>query len=192
MARLYLFSVFERLWHWFQVVVVTILLLTGFDVHGSINIMSFHDAVEWHNAAGIAWAVGTPFFLFWLVITRQWQHYVPTSRKFFETARYYAWDIFWNRDHPFVKTEQEKHNPIQRLAYLGLFLFIAPVQILTGIAYWLWRSLDWSWLSLQTLAFIHILFAFAILGFLIVHVYMVTTGKTLLEYVRAMVTGFKD
>lgn len=191
MAKLYLFSAFERLWHWFQVIVIAILFVTGFDIHGSINLMSFHRAVDLHNIAGLAWAIGTPFFLFWLVITRQWSQYVPTSRKFFETARYYAWDIFLGKDHPFEKSEAEKHNPIQRLAYLTLFLIIGPMQIVTGILYWQWRGAGLEFLGLRNVAFLHIVFAFAILGFAIVHVYMVTTGKTLFEYVRAMVTGYK-
>lgn len=192
MERLYLFTVFERLWHWFQVIVVSILLFTGFDIHGSYHLMSFKSAVEIHNTAGLVWAVGNPFWLFWLMITGQWAHYVPTSSQFFETARYYAWDIFWNRDHPFEKTESEKHNPIQRLAYLGLFLFIAPVQIVTGILYWQWSAVGLTFGGIKMTATIHILFAFAVLGFVIVHIYMITTGKTLLEYARAMVTGFKE
>ena len=192
MAKLYLFTVFERLWHWFQVIVVAILLVTGFDMHGSIDVMSFHTAVRVHNTAGLAWAVGTPFFLFWLIITRQWRHYIPTSKNFFATARYYAWDIFWGSDHPFEKTETEKHNPIQRLAYLALFLFIAPVQILTGLIYWQWRASGLEFVGLRNVAFVHIAFAFALLGFMLVHVYMITTGRTLLEYFRAMVTGVKE
>ena len=192
MAKLYLFTVFERLWHWFQVVVVTILLITGFDIHGSVNIMSFHTAVDIHNKAGIAWAIGTPFFLFWLLITRQWSHYIPTSRNFFATAHYYAWDIFLGKDHPFEKSESEKHNPIQRIAYLMLLLFIGPIQIITGLIYWQWRELGLEVLGLRNVAFLHIVFAFAVLGFAIVHVYMITTGKTLFEYVRSMVTGYKE
>ncbi|MDD2942006.1 MAG: cytochrome b/b6 domain-containing protein [bacterium] len=192
MAKMYLFTVFERLWHWFQVIVVTVLLLTGFSIHASINLMPFADAVRIHNIAGLAWAVGTPFFLFWLVITGQWKHYIPTTKKFFAVARYYAWDIFWSTDHPFVKTETEKHNPIQRLAYLSLFLFIAPVQIISGVIYWQWHNLGLGFLGLRNLAFVHILFAFAILGFVLVHVYMITTGKTLLSYIRGMIHGFVE
>ena len=192
MARLYLFTVFERLWHWFQVIAVFVLLVTGFDVHGSLDLMPFETAVRVHNTAGIAWAVGSPFFLFWLAITGQWSHYMPTARNFFETARYYAWEIFFGKDHPFEKTEDEKHNPIQRLAYLALFSFIAPVQIFSGVVYLYWRSAGLGFEQLRNLAFLHILFAFAVLGFLLVHVYMITTGKTLFEYIRAMITGFKD
>jgi thiosulfate reductase cytochrome b subunit len=191
MAKLYLFTVFERLWHWFQVVVVTLLIITGFDIHGSWDLMPFKAAVHLHNIAGIAWSVGTPFFLFWLIVTNQWRHYIPTTKNFLATAQYYAWDIFLGRDHPFEKTEQEKHNPIQRLAYLALFLFIAPIQIITGILYLQWRYFDLEFLGLQNIAFLHIFFAFALIGFAVVHVYMVTTGKTLLEYVRAMITGWK-
>lgn len=192
MARLYLFSVYERLWHWFQVSAVTVLFITGFDIHGSIDVMSFEKAVHVHQIAGVLWTIGTPFFLFWLVITRQWKHYVPTSQKFFATARYYAWDIFRGKDHPFEKSETEKHNPIQRLAYLALFVFIAPVQIVSGILYWQRRNLGLESLDLRNLALVHIGFAFLLLGFVVVHVYMITTGKTLFEYLRAMVTGFKE
>ena len=48
------------------------------------------------------------------------------------------------------------------------------------------------WLKLDTLAFIHTAGAFAILCFIIVHVYMTTTGHTVTAHVKAMVTGWED
>jgi len=41
-------------------------------------------------------------------------------------------------------------------------------------------------------ALIHIAGAFAILSFIVVHVYMITTGHTLFAHTRAMITGWEE
>jgi hypothetical protein len=49
-----------------------------------------------------------------------------------------------------------------------------------------------SWLSLQAVARVHTAGAFAILSFLVVHVYMTTTGHTIFAHIRAMITGWEQ
>jgi thiosulfate reductase cytochrome b subunit len=41
-------------------------------------------------------------------------------------------------------------------------------------------------------AFIHMAGAFAILSFVVVHVYMITTGHTIFAHTRAMITGWEE
>jgi thiosulfate reductase cytochrome b subunit len=48
-----------------------------------------------------------------------------------------------------------------------------------------------EFLSLRTIAMIHLALAFAVLVFLIVHVYMTITGYTILGHVKSMVTGWE-
>ena len=50
----YIYSRFERFWHWSQVLLIFFLLLTGFEVHSSFSLFGFENAVNWHNIA--AWA----------------------------------------------------------------------------------------------------------------------------------------
>ena len=33
--RVYIFKAFERFWHWSQAALIILLLLTGFEIHGS-------------------------------------------------------------------------------------------------------------------------------------------------------------
>ena len=47
-------------------------------------------------------------------------------------------------------------------------------------------------LSLPTLSALHLLSAFLILVFLIVHVYMTTTGDTPLSHIKTMITGYEE
>ena len=94
------------------------------------------------------------------------------------------------------KRKDAKHNPLQRLTYLGLSAVLLPVQMLTGLLYYLYN--DWDaygiagWLDLGTLAVIHMAMAFLILSFLIVHVYMTTTGHTITSHVAAMFSGWEE
>jgi thiosulfate reductase cytochrome b subunit len=49
-----------------------------------------------------------------------------------------------------------------------------------------------GWLSLGSLALLHMAGAFALLAFLVVHVYMITTGHTVTAHTKAMITGWED
>ncbi len=85
---------------------------------------------------------------------------------------------------------------MQRLAYLGVMLFIGPLLWITG---WLYLFYDqwgtWGldrYLSLAGVAFFHVLAAFMMLLFLIAHLYLVTTGHTPTAHIRAMITGWEE
>jgi thiosulfate reductase cytochrome b subunit len=66
--------------------------------------------------------------------------------------------------------------------------------MLTGFLYWGYNSWnDWglTFLSLDVLAMVHLAGGFALLSFLIGHVYMTTTGHTIMAHIRAMITGWE-
>lgn len=195
LVKVYLYTRFERFWHWVQAVLIGLLLITGLEAHGTYTLLGFRRAVEWHNAIGITWLVLFVFIVFWLLTTGQWKHYVPTSRKLVEVARYYAGGIFRGEPHPVPKRPDAKHNPLQRLAYLGLAAVLLPVQMVTGLLYWGYNDWDaWGvgFLGLGAVAVLHTLVAFAVLAFLVGHVYMTTTGHTLTSHIAAMFTGWEE
>lgn len=192
---IYLYSRYERLWHWLQALLIVLLLVTGFEIHGEFSLFGFQAAVEIHNFAGLAWLIAFAFFVFWIFTTGEWRQYVPTSRKMLEVMRYYAVGIFRGEPHPVPKRREAKHNPLQRLTYLALAAALLPVQMVTGFLYWgynSWPAWQLGWLSLGTLAFLHMAGAFAILSFLVVHLYMITTGHRVLTHTKAMITGWED
>lgn len=194
-VKVYLYTRFERFWHWVQAALITLLLLTGLEVHGTYSLLGYRRAVEWHNFLGITWLVLFVFIVFWLLTTGQWKHYVPTTRKLFEVARYYASGIFKGEPHPVPKRPDAKHNPLQRLAYLGLAAALLPVQMVTGLLYWGyndWKAWGLEFLGLSPVAVLHMLGALAILAFVVGHVYMTTTGHTLTSHIAAMFSGWEE
>ncbi len=193
--RIYLYTRYERFWHWLQAALIIILLATGFEINGSIRLLGFETAVRVHNATGITWLIAFAFFAFWIFTTGEWRQYVPTTRKMFAVVRYYAYGIFRGESHPVPKRRDAKHNPLQRLTYLSLAALLLPLQMVSGLLYWLynsWTDYGWAGLDLALVAVIHTALAFAILSFFIVHVYMTTTGHSLVTHTRAMITGWEE
>jgi thiosulfate reductase cytochrome b subunit len=194
MVNFYLYTRYERFWHWFQSVLIIILIITGFETQGLYTLLGFHAAVEVHNFVGLAWLISFAFFVFWVFTTGEWKQYIPTTRKMVEVIKYYAWGIFKGEPHPVPKRKDAKHNPLQRLAYLSVAAFLLPIQMITGFLYWGYNDWnDWglSFLSLNVVASIHLAGGFAIVSFLIAHVYVITTGDTIMAHTRAMITGWE-
>ncbi|MEJ5360108.1 MAG: cytochrome b/b6 domain-containing protein [Desulfobacterales bacterium] len=195
MVNVYLYTRYERFWHWLQSGLILILLVTGFETHGLFAWLGFKRAYEIHNYAGLFWLVAFAFFVFWVFTTGEWRQYVPTTRKLFAVIRYYLFGIFRGEPHPVPKRKEAKHNPLQRLVYLGLAAFLLPIQMASGFLYWSYNSWgDWGlgWLSLPVIAAVHLAGAFAILSFLVVHLYMITTGHSLTAHTRAMICGWEE
>jgi thiosulfate reductase cytochrome b subunit len=195
MNNIYLYTRYERFWHWLQMVFIFILLITGLEIHGVYALFGFERAVEIHNFTGISWLIAFAFFVFWVFTTGEWKQYIPTTRKMLEVIRYYSYGIFKGESHPVPKRKDAKHNPLQRLTYLSLAAFLLPIQMVTGFLYWGYNSwTDWGFggLPLGLVALVHMAGAFAIFSFIIVHVYMTTTGHTIFAHIKAMITGWED
>jgi thiosulfate reductase cytochrome b subunit len=194
MVNTYLYTRYERFWHWLQTVLVIILLLSGFEVHGLYTLMGFQQAVDAHNFTGLTWLIAFAFFTFWIFTTGEWKQYIPTTKKMISVSRYYAWGIFHGEAHPVPKRKDAKHNPLQRLVYLSLAAILLPLQMLTGFLYWgynSWENWGLGFLSLEFIAAVHMIGAFAFLSFLVVHIYMTTTGHRLTTHIKAMITGWE-
>lgn len=192
---IYLYSRYERFWHWLQALLILVLLATGFEVNGAWTLLGFETAVTVHNYTGLTWLITFAFFVFWVFTTGEWRQYIPTTKKMLAVIRYYGYGIFRGEPHPFPKRKDAKHNPLQRLTYLSLAALLLPVQMTTGFLYWgynSWSQWGFSWLSLEIVALVHLAGAFAILQFLVIHIYMTTTGHSLFAHIRAMITGWEE
>ncbi len=167
--------------------------MSGFEVHGSYNLLGFENAVTLHRTA--AWSLVTlwVFTLFWHLITGEWKQYIPTLKKVDAMVKYYLLGIFIRAPHPFRQTMLIKHNPLQRLAYLFQWVIISPTIWITGWVYLFYASWqDWGldqYLKLEDVAFFHAMGAFMMLIFLIAHLYLITTGKKVWSHMKAMITG---
>ena len=193
--RVYIFKLFERFWHWSQAGLIIFLLLTGFEIHGTYTVFGFASAVAYHTIA--AWAlVGLWIFaIFWHLTTGEWRHYIPTTEKVFAIAKYYSSGIFKHESHPFKPSRRNKHNPLQRLAYLAILTMLSPLIWITGWLYLFyadWPAWGLSRLSLEWIAVGHTVGAFLMLAFLISHLYLATTGHKITSQVKAMITGWEE
>jgi thiosulfate reductase cytochrome b subunit len=187
LKNIYLYARYERFWHWLQTALIILLLITGFEIKGLYSLFGFETAVEVHNFVGNTWLIAFLFFVFWVITTGEWRQYVPTTKKMFAVVRYYLYGIFRGEAHPVPKRKDAKHNPLQRITYLILAAILLPVQMVTGLFYWGYNSWpEWglSGLSLEVVAMV--------LSFVIVHIYMITTGHTILAHTRAMITGWEE
>ena len=193
--RIYIFKGFERFWHWAQAALIITLLLTGFEIHGSYKLFGFYKALDTHTTAAWALIGQWVFAIFWHVTTGEWRHYIPTTDKLLVIARYYASGIFRGEPHPFKPSSLNKHNPLQRLTYLGILVCVSPLLWITGwllYFYGSWKAWGLETLSLEAVAVAHTVGAFLMLAFLISHLYLVTTGRTPTAHLKAMVTGWEE
>ncbi|MCW8801606.1 MAG: cytochrome b/b6 domain-containing protein [Desulfobacter sp.] len=194
MSNEMIYTRFERLWHWALALLIVPLLVTGFEIHGTYHWLGFEKAVDTHIV--FAWILMglLVFVIFWHMTTGEWKQYIPESKsKLMAMVRYYMIDIFMGGGHPFHQSRASKLNPLQRLAYLSLHLLITPVTWVSGLLYLFYPSwADWGleWGSLTVVALVHVAAAFAMLAFLIVHLYLaITTSEKPFGYVKAMITG---
>lgn len=198
MQRVYIYKGFERFWHWMQASLIMFLALTGFEVHGSISVFGFEKAVYFHRFASWLLIVLIVFAIFWHFVTGEWKQYIPTTKKLKEQIQFYAFGIFRGEKHPTEKTSLTKLNPLQRFVYLGFKLFLVPVTIISGILYMFHKTFDQNNIvvikdiPLDQIAFWHTLGAYLLMVFLVVHVYMTTTGNTPTSNIKAMITGYEE
>ncbi|MCK6412796.1 MAG: cytochrome b/b6 domain-containing protein [Azonexus sp.] len=194
--RIYIYKRYERFWHWSQALLIVGMMITGFEVHGSYTLIGFGKAVQLHSLAAWTLLALWAFTIFWQFTTGEWRQYLPSLKNVGAMIRYYSFGIFTKAPHPFRKTALQKHNPLQRLAYLALLAFISPLIWVSGIAYLFygdWRQLGIDgWLNLEWVATLHVLGAYMITAFFFIHVYLTTTGHTLFAHIKAMITGWEE
>jgi thiosulfate reductase cytochrome b subunit len=198
MKREYVYQAFERFWHWGQAILIMLLGVTGFEIHGTIHFFGFRQAVAIHSTAAIAFLILVAFAIFWHVTTGEWKQYLPTREHLRAQINYYIFGIFKGAPHPTKKHVLSKLNPLQKIVYAGLKVLVIPVMGISGLLYMFYRypqqyeviSLNIS--GLKTIALLHTAGAFALVCFFIAHLYLITTGSTVTSNLKAMITGYED
>ena len=76
---------------------------------------------------------------------------------------------------------------------MTFMIIVCPALWASGILYLLydlWSHYPWSGTALTVTAFVHTAAALIMAAFVIIHIYMTTTGKTVFHYIRTMITGY--
>lgn len=193
----YMYPVYERLWHWFMVLGVLVLLVTGFEVHGAFGLLGMPVAVAVHNVFAVLLAVNAFLSLFYHLASAAIHQFLPPSRDLkhhvLNQISFYLGGIFEGKAHPLEKTPERKLNPLQQITYLLLLNVLFPLQIVTGMLIWgvpRWPQLADAIGGLTVIAPLHLLLSWMFLAFLVVHLYLTTTGHTVFSNIKAMVDGY--
>lgn len=197
----YMYDVYERLWHWLQTAAILLLLFTGLIIHkpDTFGIFSFRYVVQVHNILALLLVINAALSLLYHLASGQIKQYIPRPRGFFDQAflqvKYYLRGIFHKEPHPFEKTRDRKLNPLQQLTYVMVLNVLLPAQIITGGLMWgaqRWPGLTERLGGLPWLGPLHTLVAWSFAAFIILHVYLTTTGPTPAAGIRAMMLGYED
>ncbi len=201
LERVYMYGVYERFWHWLQTALIIGLLLSGIVVHKPdlFGALSFSFIVQVHNILAVILVINAALAAFYHLVSGEIRQFLPKPRGFFndaiEQAIYYLRGIFRGEPHPFQKTRERKMNPIQQVTYLVILNVLLPLQVITGALMWgaqQFPNLAQTFGGLPLLAPLHTLVAWAFGSFIVLHVYLTTTGPKPFSYVKAMMLGWEE
>ncbi|MCP5096578.1 MAG: hypothetical protein GY943_13580 [Chloroflexi bacterium] len=201
LKRLYMYTVYERLWHWLQTVAILILVFTGLIIHkpDMFGVFSFRYMVQVHNILAAILVINAALAAFYHFASGEIKQFLPEPRGFFSQAimqtKFYLGGIFRGDEHPFEKTQQRKMNPLQQVTYVGILNVLLPLQIITGALMWgmqRWPETAVSLGGLPFLAPFHTLIAWSFASFIVMHVYLTTTGHTATAGIKSMIMGWDD
>lgn len=186
---------FERLWHWSQMALIFVLLFTGFGLNGSHHLLAFKPAVMLHTIAALTLIALWIFATFWLFTTGTWLQFIPKLEGMFKVARFYAFGVFKGESHPYRKILWRKHNPLQAATYFVVKWAIFPAIWASGLLYLtynFWEEMPNAAMWIEIVANLHLIAAYVILSFVIVHVYLLTIGQGFIHHVKPMINGFDE
>ncbi|HET8725725.1 MAG TPA: cytochrome b/b6 domain-containing protein [Anaeromyxobacteraceae bacterium] len=195
----YVFGRYERIWHWTMALSGIVLIVTGLEVHGTgkWNLMSLPAAVAIHNAFAVVLMVNGFLALFYHLTTAAIRNFIPEPKGFvastLEHMTYQARGIFYGESHP-RNAAGQKLNPLQQVTYLALLNVLFPLQIATGVLIWAvgrWPSVASAVGGLRWVAPVHNLGSWLFLTFFVLHVYLVSTGRTPTDHLKSMITGYQ-
>ena len=199
--RVYMYEPYRRFWHWMQTLSIVLLLFTGLIIHRPdiFGVFSFRGVVTVHNVIAVILVINALLSLFYHITTDRMREFIPHPYGFFDDAiiqsKYYIFGIFKGEGHPFEKLPNSRMNPIQKMTYFMILNVLLPLQIITGSLMWAvqkFPAFTNALGGLPVLAPFHSLVAWLFATFILVHVYMTTTGATPLEAMRGMVTGYEE
>ena len=198
--KIRVFSLYERIWHWTMALTGIVLIVTGLEIHnaGVGWLSGLPQMVLVHNVVAVVFTVNAFLSLFYHLATIAIRHLIPKPegllRRIMEHIQYQSRGIFVGAAHP-VEAPDEKLNPLQQLTYLALLNILFPAQIISGSLIWAvgrWPSFAAAVGGLGVVAPLHNLGAWLFLTFFVLHVYLVTTGRTLGDHLGTMITGYRD
>ncbi|WP_426763068.1 thiosulfate reductase cytochrome B subunit [Hafnia paralvei] len=192
--KIYLYTLLVRCWHWLNALCCITLLVSGIALH--FVTQRFATWVNIHNIAGLTLCAIWVLFII-AALSGNGHHYLVRwrgiSARLYRQTRYYLVGIFRGEPHPEHPSQQSKFNILQQLGYIGIMFALVPLLIVSGL---LMLFPEYSptkifgWPGKQIIAYLHYALALIMLMFVIVHLYLCTTGDSLGALIKGMIDGF--
>jgi thiosulfate reductase cytochrome b subunit len=201
LREVYMYGVYERLWHWLQTAAILALIFTGLIIHkpDQFGVFSFRYVVQVHNILAIILLVNAALAVFYHLASGEIRQFLPRPRGFFdqaiEQAMFYLRGIFRGEAHPFEKSRRRKMNPLQQITYLAILNVLLPLQIITGALMWgvqKWPEVAARAGGLPFLAPVHTMVAWLFASFIVLHVYLTTMGHAPMASIKSMIMGWDE
>ena len=190
----------NRILHWFHALLIVFLAWTGLQIaHPGINITGF--GVAWsviaHKIAGVLLLIQMPIWVIYRIASKRltWRC-LPCWCDFYKCGwkqiKFYLFEIFVGKPHPFDPREL---NPMQRITYVSIMLLVLPIAMISG-AVLMWPgalafAVNWTG-DLQFWSVLHLIVAYVFIAFVLLHIYLASTGEKPFSYYKSMITGWVD
>lgn len=192
--KTYLYTLPVRIWHWLNALCFILLLISGIAMHFSQGELATW--ADLHNITGLTLCAVWLLFI-GINLLGNGHHYVVKLNGLFgrllRQTRYYLFGIFRGEVHPEHPSAQSKFNPLQQLGYVGVMYLMVPLLIATGLLMLYPENtpeLIFGLPGKQLVAYTHYLLAAVSLLFLLVHLYLCTTGDNLTALMKGMLDGY--
>ena len=145
---------------------------------------------RWHFFFGWLFALNGLLYFVYNILTGHMRKFLFTPRDAVKVPAMILYYLHLRRESP----QDSEYNPLQKMAYTGVFVILTPLVLLSGMAMSPQLNVAFHWMPAmfggrQAARTVHFLLAFGFVSFTFGHVFMVlTTG--LFNNMRSMVTGW--
>ena len=203
MTKVYVNPLPVRVWHWANALMFIVLIVTGVQIRylDLFSLMSFRTAVVVHN--WVAFALIANFFiwlLFYLFSDRNKAYHpefniVKLADQSLKQMLYYGYGMFRGEPNPHHIDPYNKFNPLQRMLYQILMLFLLPLQFATGLMLWDVKRFQ-PYIDMvggvRVVDTVHVLIFIFFVFYMFFHPYLATLGHTPTAHIKAMITGYEE
>lgn len=203
MKKLYVHPLPVRIWHWTNVTLFLLLVITGLQVRylDVFNLMSFKNAVVVHNWTGFAMIGNYCLWLGYYLSSDKISNYLPEldAKAYFLGAarqiKFYAYGIFVGDPNPYKITPERKFNALQIMMYQLIMGLLMPLLFISGIL--LWDVQRFSAIidlvgGVRIVDMVHVALFVFFCSFIVSHVYLVTLGHSTMAHIKAMINGYEE
>jgi thiosulfate reductase cytochrome b subunit len=201
---MYLYPIWVRIWHLLSAILILLLILTGVlmqftGADSKFLIALFPGSLKLHDICAVILTVSYMAFVIGNIISGNGKYYrirkSDLSIDFGKQLKYYFLGIFRKEKNPFHVTSENKFNPVQKVMYFLIMYLAMPLLVLSGIIMFLPDTSIIRIFGTGMYIFtdtLHIVLGFLVAMFLIIHIYMCTTGPKPGSYFRAIISGYQE